>query len=56
MRKPILVGGVSISLGLWFWQSWQESLMEMGELTMMGAMALGAGFWLWQQKKPLPPS
>lgn len=52
MRKPILVGGVSISLGLWFWQSWQESLMEMGELTMMGAMALGAGFWLWQQKKP----
>ncbi len=52
MRKPILLGGVGISLGLWFWQSWQESLMEMGELTMMGAMALGAGFWLWQQKKP----
>ena len=52
MRKPILLGGVGISLGLWFWQSWQESLMEMGQFTMMGAMALGASFWLWQQKKP----
>ncbi|MGB3692742.1 MAG: DUF697 domain-containing protein [Spirulinaceae cyanobacterium] len=56
MRRPILVGGVSLSLGLWLWQSWHESIMQVGEFGLVGAIALGTGFWLWKQKSSFSSS
>ena len=50
IRKPILVGGVSLSMMLWFWNSWQQSLMEVGEFGFWGMLALGGGWWWWQKR------
>jgi GTPase SAR1 family protein len=50
LRKPILVGGVTLSLGLWLWDSLQHSLIEVGEWSLLGAMTVGAGFWLLRAK------
>ncbi|MGD2180461.1 YcjF family protein [Lusitaniella coriacea] len=46
LRKPILVGGMGLSFGLWVWWNLQDSLMEAGEFGMFGAIALGGGLWL----------
>ncbi len=50
LRKPILVGGVTLSIGLWLWNSLQHSLIEVGEWGLLGAMTVGAGFWLLRRK------
>lgn len=56
LRKPILVGGVGISFTLWLWSSFQHSLMQVGELSVLGMIALGTGVWFFQRKaaKALP--
>ncbi|MDY7015242.1 MAG: DUF697 domain-containing protein, partial [Cyanobacteriota bacterium] len=53
LRKPILVGGVGISFGLWLWWNVQESLFEVGEFGVLAAMAVGGGFWLLKRKPSL---
>ena len=50
LRKPILVGGIGISLALWLWQSFQESIVEIGELSLVGTIAVGIGLWFLQTK------
>jgi uncharacterized protein len=50
LRKPILVGGIGISIALWIWNSLGESVIHLSELGTMGAIALGMGLWWWQQK------
>lgn len=50
LRKPILVGGVTLATGLWLWDSLQHSLVEVGEWSLLGAMTVGAGFWLLRNK------
>lgn len=64
LRRPILVGGVGLSLGLWLLQSFDSSVGRWSELGIFGAIALGICLWLFQQnnlkKAPLvdnsPPS
>src|SRR4028119_929439 len=51
LRRPILVGGVGLSFSLWLWQSVHHSVLQLGEVGVLGAVALGTGFWLFQQKK-----
>jgi len=46
LRKPILVGGIGISFGLWLWWDIQDSLMQVGEFGLLSVMALGSGLWL----------
>jgi uncharacterized protein (DUF697 family) len=46
VRKPILVGGLGLSFGLWLWWNFQDSLMHAGEVGLAWAMALGGGLWL----------
>ena len=54
-RKPILVGGLGLSVGLWLWDVGHS--VQVGELGVIGTMALGAGFWWLQHKtKPLERS
>ena len=50
LRKPILVGGIGISIALWLWDSIQQSVIEVGQLSVVGAIALGTGFWFLQRK------
>ncbi len=50
LRRPILVGGVGLSLSLWMLQSLHESVGQLGEFSLLGAVALGTGLWLFGQK------
>ena len=50
LRRPILVGGVGLSFSLWVLQSLHHSLIQLGELGLLGAIALGGGLWLFQQR------
>ncbi|MBW4622142.1 MAG: DUF697 domain-containing protein [Cyanosarcina radialis HA8281-LM2] len=51
LRRPILVGGIILSFGLWMLESFQHSLMDMGEYVVLAAIALGAGCWWFQSHK-----
>uniref|UniRef100_A0ACD5GYV3 Uncharacterized protein n=1 Tax=Desertifilum tharense IPPAS B-1220 TaxID=1781255 RepID=A0ACD5GYV3_9CYAN len=53
MRRPMLVGGVSLSLGLWLLGSFQHSLAQMGEFSLLSAIALSSLFW-WLNAKRTP--
>ncbi len=50
LRRPILVGGVGLSLSLWMLQSLHHSLGQLGEFSLLGAVALGTGLWLFGHK------
>jgi len=50
LRRPILVGGIALSFGLWLLESVHDSVAELGEFGVLGAIALGTGLWLFQQK------
>ena len=59
VNRPILVIGVSISFILWFYNSFSQQILEVGEWGLLSAISLGLGFW-WSQgqkeitNKPLP--
>lgn len=50
LRKPILVVGIALSFGWWFWDSVRQSAMEVGEWSVLGLIVLGTGLWLLQRK------
>lgn len=45
LRRPILMGGIGLSFGLWILQSLHHSIAQLG-FGVFGAIALGTGFWL----------
>lgn len=47
LKRPILVGGVSLSFALWLldWHHWSA----LGEYSIVGAIALIVGLWLFKQ-------
>ncbi|MEC4985487.1 MAG: DUF697 domain-containing protein [Oscillatoria sp. PMC 1068.18] len=51
-QKPILVGGMGLSVTLWLWSSLHHAAIDLGELGFLGAIATGGVFWLLQQKSP----
>ncbi|HAG81483.1 MAG TPA: hypothetical protein DCL61_09990, partial [Cyanobacteria bacterium UBA12227] len=51
LRRPILVGGIGLSFGLWVLGSIHESVAEFGEVGVLGAIALGTGWWFLQQRR-----
>ncbi len=50
LRRPILVGGVGLSLVLWLWQSFDSSV-GLSELGIFSAVSLCICLWLFQQNK-----
>jgi GTPase SAR1 family protein len=50
LQRPILVGGVGLSLSLWLLQSFHHSVGQLGEFGIVGAIALGTGLWVLGQK------
>ena len=53
-RKPVLVGGIGLSLGLGIWQSWQDTLGDLGGMSLGGAMVLYLGY-RWLKRQPVSP-
>ena len=51
MRKPLLIGGVGLSFGLWAWSSLEHSLASVGEYASLGLMVAGGGLWWWQRRQ-----
>ena len=49
LRRPILVGGVGLSLVLGLWQSFDSSVGQLSELGIFGAIALILCLWLFRQ-------
>lgn len=47
LQRPILVGGVGLSLVLWLWQSLHPSVIQLGEFSLL-PVVLFSGFWLLQ--------
>ncbi|NEP55237.1 MAG: hypothetical protein F6K65_43235, partial [Moorea sp. SIO3C2] len=39
LRRPILVGGIVLSFGLWLAQSAYDSVMELGDYSLWDAIA-----------------
>ncbi len=55
-QKPVLVGGLSLSLALWMWQSWQQTLGEVGGMTLWGVVVAYTGYrWFKRQQPKLMP-
>ncbi|ALF53760.1 hypothetical protein ACX27_14360 [Nostoc piscinale CENA21] len=52
LERPILVGGLGLSFSLWILQSWQDSIVQVGEFGLLSTLAVGGGLWLWQQNRP----
>nr|WP_290228301.1 DUF697 domain-containing protein [Trichocoleus desertorum] len=48
-RRPVLVGGVGLTFGLWFLETMAHSLAEVSGLVTLGAIAAGTGFWFLQK-------
>lgn len=51
MQKPILIGGLGLSLGLALLGRWQASVFDLGEYIFWGSIAVG-GLMLWRQNQP----
>jgi hypothetical protein len=50
LKRPILVGGLGLTVGGWLWESLHFRGAELGGTVIWGAIALGSGIWWWQQR------
>lgn len=46
LQRPILVGGLGLSFSLWMLQSWDQSIVDVGEFGLLSLLAVGGGLWL----------
>lgn len=49
LQRPILVGGLGVSFGLWALQSWQDSIVQVEEFSLLSLAAIGGSLWLLRQ-------
>ncbi|MGB3512330.1 MAG: DUF697 domain-containing protein [Microcoleaceae cyanobacterium] len=54
LQRPILVGGIGLSLLLWLLDTVQNSMAELGEVTILGIIAAGVGVWLFKKPQSAP--
>ncbi len=54
LKRPILVGGLSLSFALWLLDRLDRSIEEFGEWGVLGLIALGVGAWWLKQQAPKP--
>jgi uncharacterized protein len=52
LQRPILVGGLGLSLSLWILDSWHDSIVQVGEFGLLSVLAVGGGLWLFQKNRP----
>ncbi|WRH65373.1 MAG: hypothetical protein RSE13_15905 [Planktothrix sp. GU0601_MAG3] len=51
LERPILIGGVGLSLGLWLLESVQNSASELGQIVLFGLAFSSAGLWWFKQQR-----
>ncbi|MBW4668997.1 MAG: DUF697 domain-containing protein [Cyanomargarita calcarea GSE-NOS-MK-12-04C] len=51
LQRPILVGGLGLSFSLWMLQSWHDSIMQVGEFSLLSLLAIGGGLWLLSENR-----
>jgi uncharacterized protein len=51
LQRPILVGGLGLSFSLWMLQSWHDSIMQVGEFSLLSLLAIGGGLWLFKENR-----
>jgi uncharacterized protein len=60
LQKPILIGGLALSAGLFGLNSLHQAFAPAGDTLILGTMAVGGGYWWWSkqrgQSKALPKS
>ncbi len=49
-RRPILIGGIGISIALWIWESLHNSIENLDEILVLGAIAIGTVIW-WSKQQ-----
>ncbi len=58
-QKPVLVGGIGLSVTLWMLQSWQHTLGSLGGdfggVTLWGGAAAYFGYRWWKRQQPTNP-
>ncbi len=50
LQRPILIGGIGITLGLWGWDSIAHSLSGVGDLLTLAAIATGGGYFWYNRR------
>lgn len=48
-RRPILVGGIGLSLAIWMLERLQQSANALSEWALVGALTVSGGLWLYQK-------
>jgi uncharacterized protein (DUF697 family) len=51
LERPILIGGVGLSFGLWLLGSVQHSASELGQIVLFGLALSSAGLWWFKQQR-----
>ena len=51
LQRPILVGGLGLSFSLWMLQSWHDSIIQVGEFSLLSLLAIGGGLWLLSENR-----
>jgi GTPase SAR1 family protein/uncharacterized protein (DUF697 family) len=51
LERPILIGGVGLSFGLWLLESVQHSASELGQIVLFGLAFSSAGLWWFKQQR-----
>ncbi|MBF2073346.1 MAG: DUF697 domain-containing protein [Synechococcales cyanobacterium C42_A2020_086] len=51
LRRPILVGGLGLTLSVWLLESLHPVLLDFGGLVVWATIALGSGIW-WLKQRP----
>jgi uncharacterized protein len=50
LQRPLLIGGIGLTLGLWGLDSISHSLAGVGDVFTLGAIAAGGGYWWYSQR------
>jgi uncharacterized protein len=50
LQRPLLIGGIGLTLGLWGLDSIAHNLAGVGDLLTLGAVAAGGSYWWYSQR------
>ncbi len=50
LQRPLLIGGIGLTLGLWGLDSVAHSLSGVGDVLTLGTIAAGGGYWWYTQR------
>ncbi|MGF1513372.1 MAG: DUF697 domain-containing protein [Elainellaceae cyanobacterium] len=57
LRKPLVVGGLGLTLGVWFWESVVPTGIDWSGTLLWGSAIAGTGLWWLRRRQPsvMPP-